>query len=275
MATPRQYLITDPYMLDHDISWYKIPENAPHSYKHRLSKRSDAWYKQALIFNLIAQGFTLEAEIKLLASKKADSSATSIYRAIKKLVENGLLYRTMLTMSLGNEVIDMSSGETKHGRTTLALLRLNRRGRGLCRTMATRMSVDKRWRPRETEWERMRRIHEQGKREPEHTLGNLVFAYQARQRGWSAGVMPDFQEGHFVPDAVVEKDGDKFFVEVELHYGKEAKWRNVHNALGYIAFCGRSSQHEETLLKECREVGGPVYATNLTDLITGKEDLWT
>ncbi len=274
MATSQQYLITNPYMLNHDISWYAIPENAPHAYQHRLSKRSDAWYKQALIFNLVAQGFTLEAEIKLLASKKADSSYTSIYRAIKNLVENGLLYRTKLTVSLGNEVVDLTGGEVRRGRATFALLRLNKRGRGLCRTMATRMSVDKRWRPRETEWERMRRIHEKGKREPEHTLGTLIFAYQARQRGWSAGVMPDFQEGRFVPDAVVEKKGKKIYVEVELHYGKNAKWRNMHSALGYMAFCGRSPQHKETLLKEYREVGGTVYSTNLTDLIIGKETLW-
>ncbi len=77
-----------------------------------------------------------------------------------------------------------------------------------------------------------------------------------------------------MPDAVVEKDGEKFYVEMDLHYGKDAKWRNMHNALGYIAFCGRSPQHEQTLLKECREVGKPVYSTNLTDLIIGKETLW-
>ncbi len=65
----------------------------------------------------------------------------------------------------------------------------------LCRWLANH--IDKRWCPRETEWERMRRIHEQGKRETEHTLGTLIFAYQARQRGWKAGVMPDFQEGRF------------------------------------------------------------------------------
>ena len=97
---------------------------------------------------------------------------------------------------------------------------------------------------------------------------------RARQRGWKAGVMPDFREGRFVPDAVVEKDGEKIYVEVELHYGKEAKWRNMHNALGYMAFCGRSPQHEETLREECGEVGESIYATNLTGLITGEEKLW-
>ena len=86
--------------------------------------------------------------------------------------------------------------------------------------------------------------------------------------------MPDFQEGRFVPDAVVEKNGKKIYVEVELHYGKEAKWRNMHSALGYMAFCGRSPQHKETLLKECKEVGEPVQATDLSSLITKEEGLW-
>jgi len=270
MTTSKQYLITKPYTLDHNISWYTIPEKAPTAYQHRLSNRRDFWYKQALVLNLVAQGFSLEAEIKSLIAQKLSiqANAGSLYRAIIRLDEGGILHRTTLRIQLGNEITSFQG----RGEITFALLRLTRRGRGLCRGLATHM--DKQWRPHETEWERMRRIHEQGKREPEHTLGTLIFAYQARQRGWEAGVMPDFREGRFVPDAVVEKDGEKIYVEVELHYGKEAKWLNMHNALGYTAFCGRSPQHEMTLREECKKVREPIYATNLTSLITGEERLW-
>ena len=66
--------------------------------------------------------------------------------------------------------------------------------------------------------------------------------------------MPSFQEECFAPDAVVENNGKKLYVEVELHYNKGAKWRNMYKALGYMAFCGRSLQHKQTLAEECGEV---------------------
>lgn len=270
MATSRQYLITEPVTLDYQIPWHKIPQRPPRSQQKRLSKRQGFWRKQALVLNMVAQGFSLESEIKPILARKTDSSLKSISRAIKSLNESGILYRSTITLCLGADVYDLTSGS--RGKITYALLRLTRRGRGLCRWLAIYMDED--WRPHETQWERMRRIHEQGKREPEHTLGTLVFAYQARQEGWSAGVMPGFQEGRFVPDVVVEKEGEKIFVEVEFHYDKLAKWQNMYNALGYIAFCGRSPQHEETLLKECMEIGEPVFSTNLTDLIIGEKKLW-
>jgi len=267
MTTNKQYLITNPLTLTHDISWYTIPKKAPSAYQHRLSNRLDAWYNQALVLNLVAQGFSLETEIKPIVARKANCGEYSVYRAIKRLDESGILHRTKLDIQLGSEVVSFQG----RGKMTFSQLRLNRRGRGLCRCLA---HIDERWHPRETEWERTHRIHEQGKREPEHTLGTLVFAYQARLRGWKAGVMPNFREGRFVPDAVVEKDGEEFFVEVELHYGKGAKWRNMHNALSYIAFCGRSPQHEKTLREECGKVGSLIKSTNLTRLITGEERLW-
>ncbi len=88
--------------------------------------------------------------------------------------------------------------------------------------------------------------------------------------------MPDFQVGRFVPDVLIEKNGKKLYVEVELHTGKEAKWRNMHNALGYVALCGRRPKHEAQLVKECVAVGAdkPIYSTSLTDLITNKKLPW-
>ena len=263
--TSKKYLLTKPLRLGHKITWPTIPGRAIRSHSHHLSAHPGFWHKQALTLFLISQGFSLETEIKSLVAQKLgiQANAGSLYRAIIRLDESGILHRTTLRIQLGAAL----------GEVTFALVRLTSRGRGLCRYLATRM--DDRWRPHETEWERMRRIHEQGKREPDHTLGTLIFAYQARKRGWKAGVMPNFQEGRFVPDAVVEKGGEKIYVEVELHYGKEAKWRNMHNAMGYMAFCGRSPLHEETLREECKKVGEPIYATNLTSLITGEENLWS
>jgi hypothetical protein len=260
-------LMTEFRMLDHEVRWYRRPVLPPPPFREQLSRRRDFWTKQALVLNLIAGGFSLETEIKSLAAPKAGCSERSIQRAVQSLHESGILEKQVVAIHLGNEIVSFQG----RGKMRFSQVCLTELGRELCWDLAE--LEDTYWLPRETEWERMRRLHEQGKEEPEHTLAAQVFTWQARRRGWKAGVMPDFKAGRFVPDTVVEKAGERIYVEVELGYGKDAKWRNMAQALGYVAFCGRSQEHEETSLDFMGSVR-TIHSTHLTSLMIEKKKLW-
>ncbi len=191
----------------------------------------------------------------------------SIQRATTSLHDAGLIHKITLPITIYPE-----PGQIRGYKFKYSLVRLNRHGRGLCRRLATQ---DSRWKPRETQWERMRRVHEGKKHEPNHTLACLVFAYQVRLRGYGAGVMPNYQVGRFVPDVLIQKNGKELYVEVELGTGKQAKWKNMVNALDYIAYCGHRPEHTIELLAECSEAimgtkAAPVYSANLSGLIHDK-----
>jgi len=83
------------------------------------------------------------------------------------------------------------------------------------------------WQVYESVWERMQRLHEKGNYQGKHTVAALAFVYQARLRGWIAGVIPEVDAGLFFPDAVVEKGGESYYVEVELIGQKLSKWHNM------------------------------------------------
>jgi len=98
----------------------------------------------------------------------------------------------------------------------------------------------------------------------------LVFAYQARLRGWSAGVVPEVDAGRFYPDVTVAKDGESFYVEVELSEGKPAKWHNMAKAQGVIALCARNPGHRKRLIAEAEAAARahhcPILGTDLQTL---------
>jgi hypothetical protein len=124
------------------------------------------------------------------------------------------------------------------------------------------------------EWERMLRLHEKNKTETEHTQNVLCFCYQARQRGYQAGVMPQINSGkRFAPDAVVvDPNGEQLYVEVELsHHVKAAKWCNMAKAQGKVAICAPNPVYQERLVEHAREAVGesvPILATDLQTLFS-------
>lgn len=125
------------------------------------------------------------------------------------------------------------------------------------------------WSAKETELERMKRLHEKGKTEDKHTAAVLAFTYQARLRGWKAGVMP---KGiyRYTPDAVVAKGGREYHVEVELSWKiADSKWRNMARHRRVVALCARHETHQQMLVGDAESVIGAnatIVATNLRAL---------
>ncbi len=58
----------------------------------------------------------------------------------------------------------------------------------------------------------------------------------------------------FFPDVLVEKDGRKIYVEVELGTRKEQKWRNMQAAQGFVALCARTPASHCSLVRERRNM---------------------
>jgi hypothetical protein len=226
------------------IRWPDIPQRVPTEFG--LSGRRDFRAKQLFALALIAQGYSLMTEIRTLIAWMYSISpgSGSTYRAVASL----------------GELVDEQNLRLKDSRSiTLSVVSLSEPGRKLCHTLG--------WSPYEGEWERMRRLHEKGKHEPKHTCATLAFAYQARLRGYRAGVMPSVDAaGQFKPDAFVVQAEKSVFVEIELGYGKLSKWRNMAAHQGLVAICTNSVTHRKALKRECRSLHLPGCSTDLRTL---------
>jgi len=128
------------------------------------------------------------------------------------------------------------------------------------------------WSVKETEMERMKRLHEKGKTENKHTAAVLAFTYHARLRGWKAGVMPKSTPGNYrcAPDAIVAKGDREYHVEVELSWKiADPKWRYMARHRKVVALCARHESHQQALVGDVESVIGanaPIIATNLRRL---------
>ena len=79
--------------------------------------------------------------------------------------------------------------------------------------------------------------------------------------------MPELDAGRFYPDAVVAKDGESYYVEVELDGQKPSKWHNMARHQGVIALCARTPEHRRLLLNEAEPAAFTHKCTRLgTDL---------
>ena len=73
-----------------------------------------------------------------------------------------------------------------------------------------------------------------------------------------------------MPDTLVEKDGERIYVEVELGYGNQARWRNMADALGYVAFYGRSGEQVKAVWREMQMGNIPLMPFNLPELMMAR-----
>ncbi|MBC8509192.1 MAG: hypothetical protein H8D34_30435 [Chloroflexi bacterium] len=219
-------------MLSHDLSYPEIPPIPDYP---GISRRRSRWQRQAMILWLIAQGFSLRAEVqKIVASYLGISNRSgALMHVLSAFRDDELLTTQMLSLRI------FSAGYTK-----LTLVCLADKGRRLAQNLG--------WQVQETEWERMQRLHEKGNDQTRHTAAVLAFVYQARLRGWLAGVMPEVDAGRFVPDVLVEKNGESYYVEVELGEQKPSKWHNMARHQGVIVLCGRTPEHRQKLLDEAK-----------------------
>ena len=219
-------------MLTHNYYFPEIP-SAPIS--SGISRRKDHWQRQAIALWLIAQGFSLRVEVQMLVAQYVgtDPRSGALRQVISKLRNNGFLKTDTLWLRI-------FSGR----RTSFTVVCLSDKGRDLVQDLG--------WQVQETEWERMQRLHEKGNYQGKHTAAVLAFVYQARLRGWAAGVMPKVTEGRFYPDAIIEKFKKTYYVEVELGGQKSSKWHNMASYQGSIVFCARTPEHRRLLMEEAR-----------------------
>ena len=230
-------------LIDHQIQWPNIPKEIPSEFG--LSKRKDFRFKQMLVLYLVSRGFSVAVEIYTLMGNflQVNPRTPALWRAVKSLRENKILHSKNLILRNPKPV-------------PLTVVHPTKQGRKICHALG--------WSPYESEWERMKRLHEKGKSEPAHTCATLAFAYQARLRGCRAGVVPKIESpGQFAPDAIVQEDNEQVLVEVELGYEKIDKWKNMHKAQGFVALCTNSVTHRNTLKRECQSLGIPGRATDL------------
>ena len=215
-------------MLNHDFYYPEIP---PIPDFPGVSSRQDRWQRQAIFLWLAAQGFTLRTEIQRLTASLffTDPRGGALMRVASDLRKDGLLNSKTLALPSGRGI-------------KFSFVYLSEAGIELAQSLG--------WTVHESEWERMQRLHEKGNYQPQHTAAVLAFVYQARLRGWAAGVMPEVDAGWFQPDAVVEKGNESYYVEVELGSQKPAKWHNMASYQGVIALCARTPEHRRLLMEE-------------------------
>ena len=215
------------------------------------------------LYAIAVLGLSIKAEIDwvLAAVHGLKPRSGSLRRLFDDIAEKGLIEQ---------EILRIPSPQTR-----LAVVRLAEKGRYLVKTLFEQDPV-------ETDWERLIRLHE-GNRFPAHTAAVLLFTLHARLRGWSARAMPEVQNDT-PPDAVVEREGERWFVEVEL--GKKdrgAKWQN-NAALngGKVALCAGTQKRRALLVGDCKRQGLHGVATDIETLISipwhrisGATPLWT
>lgn len=139
----------------------------------------------------------------------------------------------------------------------LTAVRLTVDGQECCRELG--------WEPCENEWEALLLRHE-GYDQPHHTGAVLFFAFAARTRGWQTEALPLTEYERLEPDLLIEKQGTRHYVEVELGDRKHAKWSNYQKYLGEVALCAVSERSRNTLIRECSSVGLAGVATDLSYL---------
>ena len=242
-------------MLNYDFDYPEIPLIPDYP---GISRHKGRWQRQALTLWLIAKGYSLRTEVQKLVAQYVGTNPVSgaLMRVIADLRVNGILNTETPKLHF-----------FRNGGTQFTVVRLSDTGRDLVQSLG--------WTVNETEWERLRRLHEKGNDQSRHTVAVLAFVYQARLRGWSAGVMPELDAGRFVPDALVEKNGESYYVEVELGEQKASKWHNMARHQGVIAVCGRTPEHRAQLLGEAeaaaRKYKCPRLGTDLRTLFEQSE----
>jgi hypothetical protein len=221
-----------------------------------LSGRSDRRSREIAVLWLVAQGHTLRVEIQWIVSTHfgINHRSGALRGVIPGLTDKGLLHCESLPVP----------GVRSYGMLNMDAVHLTNAGRELASDLG--------WSVKETELERMKRLHEKNKTENEHTAAVLAFTYQARLRGWKAGVMPKSATSNYryAPDAIVAKGDREYHVEIELSWKiADPKWRNMARHRRVVALCARHEKHQQMLVGDAESVIGAnatIVATNLRTL---------
>lgn len=85
-----------------------------------------------------------------------------------------------------------------------------------------------------------------------------------------AAVMPHV-DGPAEPDAVIGKNGERVYVEVETGDNRDAKWRHQVELQGFVAVCTVTESQKDRLIAEIKGLGLPGRATCLETLMQDKK----
>lgn len=162
------------------------------------------------------------------------------------------------------------------GSTRLKLVRLSTAGRRLLEKQGQPVAP--------SEWEILREQHG-GERQQEHGVQVCLFTYLARSYGWATTVCPELPvdvNSSARPDVLLEREGERLYVEVEAGSGEPerrmAKWRNLARLQGKVALAAPSSALRRTLVAEVQAAGAPGVATDLITLRPAwddkQDDIW-
>jgi hypothetical protein len=114
-------------------------------------------------------------------------------------------------------------------------------------------------------------LRHSGDRQPRHTGSVITFSLGARVRGWDVTVLPETKTPFFFPDLLIEKNGERIYVEVELGSRKKEKWQLYKRTQGFAALCSKTSASRASLIRECdaEKLGG--MATDLHYLVKNRD----
>ena len=233
-----------------ELKALEIPR-PPLYYEHHLRAQENPlrYRRKVLILYVLARGgYSTRMEIDRVISvtEHLSERTGSVRTPAEELVTAGLLVSGTIRMSSPFE-------------TGLALYRLSEDGKALCRLWG--------WEPVESEWERLDRLH-QGEVQQAHSVALLAFALHARLRGWSAAILPQVEGTNAAPDALVEKDGERWYVEVERGSGSRRKWQNLAGLNGgKAALCAADEEGRARLVRDCKALRLGGAATDLKTLI--------
>lgn len=221
------------------------PPPAPAMYRE-LASGDRPWRKYfASVYMVGKYGLSAVTEMAALMSDAlgtVKASSTSLRKIFDKMRDYGYFYGETLAVA----------------GLKIGLLRLTPEGAAMYKAVTGEEPV-------ETEWERLERLH-RGDEDTAHAAACLVFALQARWRGYQTTLLPELQEtGKARPDFVVEKDGERLAVEVELSQKDNiVKWRNLA-ALngGRVAFCAGTQARRERLTGDCKLAKIPGLAVDI------------
>lgn len=245
---------------DAEAMLLKFPKNTPSAFKGVLSggKRTGGdlarvFQRYWLILYLVGRwrlSAVMEIEQALGGAVRVSGGSGSMRRVVTDMEEAGILVSQAL--------------ELQATPTTLKLCRLSAEGGKLYQALFAS-------KPYEDDWSRIIRARD-GERFPEYTVAALDFTMQARKRGWATQVLPEIKGVKNAPDACVMREGERWYVAVELdEKDRAARWRSL-SALnnGRVALCAASKQHRASLVEHCKQGSLAGTATDLETLVLDK-----
>jgi len=218
--------------------------------------RIELWRRMETAMQILSSGVCLQVEVE----QRLGIYGGAAKRLFDTLLEQGLVERKFF----GN-------GQTKY-----AVLRLTDNGVVFAAELGCPICP--------SEWDILVREHN-AKEHQRHAFAVLLFAFQARRRGWRVEVCPEVDHLLVEPDVLVEKDGERVYVEVEVlrHPRKRRdgpdntwvrKWRNQWQFQRRVAVCTLTPRRMQGIVRYLK----PRYPGMATDLATlarqPESDLW-